>query len=289
MEALLANGDASGIVDFLMSHSLDPFQTLGLQPGAVSSSAVKRQYHKLSLLIHPDKLNHPSTDEAFKAVGSAKNSLLDPTDVPSILLTAGITGNVYYEAVEAAAETVVAKAKEAEVEAMGEVEECEEELAVAKQAFEDAKKKAAAAKRAVGKRSAGVMAAEAEKVKVRHAPCHHHRYAMRHATTAAMPCTMLCATLPPLRHATTAAMPCTMLCAMPPPPLCAMPPPLRHAPDKNGGAACRFVGKEVEHRARKGLLPQYKDGRIDVDRARGFRRGRAAEAEKGQEKAEGGW
>lgn len=48
-------------------------------PEEASNRDVKKQFHKLSLLVHPDKCIHPRAREAFNAVSQAKDTLLDAT------------------------------------------------------------------------------------------------------------------------------------------------------------------------------------------------------------------
>jgi len=43
-----------------------------------TSRDIKKSFHKLSLLVHPDKCEHPRSKEAFDAVASAKDMLVDP-------------------------------------------------------------------------------------------------------------------------------------------------------------------------------------------------------------------
>ncbi|KAF0914852.1 hypothetical protein E2562_032528 [Oryza meyeriana var. granulata] len=46
---------------------------------------VKKQYRKLSLLVHPDKCKHPKAQEAFAALAKAQQLLLDPQERGYIL------------------------------------------------------------------------------------------------------------------------------------------------------------------------------------------------------------
>lgn len=43
----------------------------------MSKSEVKKKYWKLSLLIHPDKCDHPKAQAAFAAVNDAAKTLQD--------------------------------------------------------------------------------------------------------------------------------------------------------------------------------------------------------------------
>ena len=54
------------------------FETLGLAAAAVETSVVRRQYKKVSLVVHPDKSASPRAEEAFKKVFAAMKVLMDP-------------------------------------------------------------------------------------------------------------------------------------------------------------------------------------------------------------------
>ncbi|KAJ1686895.1 hypothetical protein LUZ63_018285 [Rhynchospora breviuscula] len=68
----------------LGSFKLNPFEHLKL-PFDVSTDDVKKQYRKLSLLVHPDKCKHPQAKEAFGALAKAQQLLLDPQERGYIL------------------------------------------------------------------------------------------------------------------------------------------------------------------------------------------------------------
>ncbi|XP_078164208.1 chaperone DnaJ-domain superfamily protein [Carex rostrata] len=63
---------------------LNPFDHLKL-PFNASTDDMKRQYRKLSLLVHPDKCKHPQAKEAFGALAKAQQLLLDPQERGYIL------------------------------------------------------------------------------------------------------------------------------------------------------------------------------------------------------------
>lgn len=63
----------------LSCFKLNPFEHLNL-PFSSSVDEVKRQYRKISLLVHPDKCNHPQSKEAFGAIAKAQELLLDPQE-----------------------------------------------------------------------------------------------------------------------------------------------------------------------------------------------------------------
>lgn len=67
------------VVRILSCFKLNPFEHLNL-PFDASNDDVKRQYRKLSLLVHPDKCKHPQAKEAFGALAKAQQLLLDPEE-----------------------------------------------------------------------------------------------------------------------------------------------------------------------------------------------------------------
>ncbi|KAA0060165.1 DnaJ-like protein subfamily C member 8 [Cucumis melo var. makuwa] len=68
----------------LSCFKLNPFEYLKL-PFDASPEEVKRQYRKLSLLVHPDKCKHPQSKEAFAALAKAQQLLLDEQERDYIL------------------------------------------------------------------------------------------------------------------------------------------------------------------------------------------------------------
>ncbi|CAA0841354.1 Chaperone DnaJ-domain superfamily protein [Striga hermonthica] len=68
----------------LSCFKLNAFEYLNL-PFDSSIDDVKRQYRKLSLLVHPDKCKHPQAKEAFGALAKAQQLLLDPQERDYIL------------------------------------------------------------------------------------------------------------------------------------------------------------------------------------------------------------
>lgn len=67
------------VVRVLACFKLNPFEHLNL-PFDSAVDDVRRQYRKLSLLIHPDKCKHPRANEAFAALAKAQKLLLDPSE-----------------------------------------------------------------------------------------------------------------------------------------------------------------------------------------------------------------
>eukprot|EP00249_Psilotum_nudum_P017273 c26245_g1_i1 orf=1011-1754(-) len=67
------------VIRVLSCFKLNPFEHLNL-PFDATPEDVKRQYRKLSLLIHPDKCKHPKAKEAFGALAKAQQLLLDPQE-----------------------------------------------------------------------------------------------------------------------------------------------------------------------------------------------------------------
>nr|GMD69601.1 J domain-containing protein spf31-like [Ipomoea batatas]GMD71381.1 J domain-containing protein spf31-like [Ipomoea batatas]GMD73633.1 J domain-containing protein spf31-like [Ipomoea batatas] len=68
----------------LSCFKLNPFEYLNLSFDS-SLDDVKRQYRKLSLLVHPDKCKHPQAKEAFGALAKAQQLLLDPQERDYVL------------------------------------------------------------------------------------------------------------------------------------------------------------------------------------------------------------
>ncbi|GIL85979.1 hypothetical protein Vretifemale_14255 [Volvox reticuliferus] len=60
----------------LWAFKLNPFEKLNLRFDATAED-VKRQYRKLSLMVHPDKCKHPQAATAFDILGEAQKELLD--------------------------------------------------------------------------------------------------------------------------------------------------------------------------------------------------------------------
>ncbi|KAJ6798459.1 uncharacterized protein M6B38_274130 [Iris pallida] len=67
------------VLRILSCFKLNPFEHLNL-PFDASADDVKRQYRKLSLLVHPDKCKHPQAKDAFGALAKAQQLLLDPQE-----------------------------------------------------------------------------------------------------------------------------------------------------------------------------------------------------------------
>ncbi|XP_043712674.1 J domain-containing protein spf31-like [Telopea speciosissima] len=67
------------VLRILSCFKLNAFEFLNL-PFDSSLEDVKKQYRKLSLLVHPDKCKHPQAKEAFGALAKAQQILLDPQE-----------------------------------------------------------------------------------------------------------------------------------------------------------------------------------------------------------------
>nr|GEV75432.1 hypothetical protein [Tanacetum cinerariifolium] len=67
------------VTRILSCFKLNAFEYLNL-PFDSTPEEVKRQYRKLSLLVHPDKCKHPQAKEAFGALAKAQQLLLDPQE-----------------------------------------------------------------------------------------------------------------------------------------------------------------------------------------------------------------
>nr|CAB3501346.1 unnamed protein product [Digitaria exilis] len=72
------------VLRILGCFKLNPFEHLKLSFDS-SPNEVKKQYRKLSLLVHPDKCKHPQAQEAFAALAKAQQLLLDPQERGYIL------------------------------------------------------------------------------------------------------------------------------------------------------------------------------------------------------------
>ncbi|XP_071732435.1 J domain-containing protein spf31-like [Rutidosis leptorrhynchoides] len=67
------------VARILSCFKLNAFEYLNL-PFDSTPEEVKKQYRKLSLLVHPDKCKHPKAKEAFGALAKAQQLLLDPQE-----------------------------------------------------------------------------------------------------------------------------------------------------------------------------------------------------------------
>ncbi|KAJ4971654.1 hypothetical protein NE237_004753 [Protea cynaroides] len=72
------------VLRILSCFKLNAFEFLNL-PFDSSLEDVKKQYRKLSLLVHPDKCKHPQAKEAFGALAKAQQLLLEPQEREYIL------------------------------------------------------------------------------------------------------------------------------------------------------------------------------------------------------------
>lgn len=171
MDHFISLGDSVGAINLVLSPNIDAFACLGITPGDVDPSHVKQKYHAVSTLIHPDKCTDLRANDAFKVIGQAKESLLDPSKVPDILLEAGVTGEAYLNAIATgyiyAPNIEAARARAEADEAQVEVNEMEGNVVVAQMALNDAEKRAKAARdrSTVLEIKAKMAAREAEKVR----------------------------------------------------------------------------------------------------------------------------
>lgn len=72
------------VLRILSCFKLNPFEHLNL-PFDSSPDDVKKQYRKISLMVHPDKCKHPQAKEAFGALAKAQQLLLDPQEREYVL------------------------------------------------------------------------------------------------------------------------------------------------------------------------------------------------------------
>lgn len=71
-EATHTSDTAPGVLE----SGPDAYDILGVDPAA-SAGNIRKRYWRLSLLIHPDKCDHPNAGEAFQAVATAAQELQD--------------------------------------------------------------------------------------------------------------------------------------------------------------------------------------------------------------------
>ncbi|KAG2188027.1 hypothetical protein INT44_000778 [Umbelopsis vinacea] len=69
----------------LSTFKLDPFSIMELPYKAVDPSELKKAYRKRSLMVHPDKVDHPKAQDAFDLLKKAESELGDDTRVRFIL------------------------------------------------------------------------------------------------------------------------------------------------------------------------------------------------------------
>lgn len=72
------------VLRILSCFKLNPFEHLNLSFDS-SPDDVKKQYRKISLMVHPDKCKHPQAKEAFGALAKAQQLLLDPQEREYVL------------------------------------------------------------------------------------------------------------------------------------------------------------------------------------------------------------
>ncbi|KDD74320.1 hypothetical protein H632_c1403p0 [Helicosporidium sp. ATCC 50920] len=76
--ALLDRLESQKLASKSGAPSADPYAILGVDP-TLSGREIKRQFWKLSLLVHPDKCLAPDANKAFAALSHAAEELLDAT------------------------------------------------------------------------------------------------------------------------------------------------------------------------------------------------------------------
>ena len=64
----------------LGAFKLNPFEQLGINFDCTMED-IRRQYRKVSLMVHPDKCKHPRATDAFEVLGNANKSLTDEEHV----------------------------------------------------------------------------------------------------------------------------------------------------------------------------------------------------------------
>ncbi|PSC75268.1 J domain-containing spf31 [Micractinium conductrix] len=73
----LKDAEREGEVQRILSaFKLNPYEQLGLHNDATPEE-VRRQYRKVSLMVHPDKCKHARAKDAFEVIGAAQKDLMD--------------------------------------------------------------------------------------------------------------------------------------------------------------------------------------------------------------------
>ncbi|PRW44555.1 J domain-containing spf31 [Chlorella sorokiniana] len=73
----LKDAEREGEVNRILSaFKLNPFEQMNLHNDATPEE-VRRQYRKISLMVHPDKCKHPRAKDAFEVIGAAQKAILD--------------------------------------------------------------------------------------------------------------------------------------------------------------------------------------------------------------------
>lgn len=73
----LKDAEREGEVNRILgAFKLNPYEQLNLHHDATPED-VRRQYRKVSLMVHPDKCKHPRAKDAFEVIGAAQKELLD--------------------------------------------------------------------------------------------------------------------------------------------------------------------------------------------------------------------
>ena len=78
----------------LGSFRLNPFEQLGLRYDATQEDA-KKQYRKVSLMVHPDKCTHPRAKDAFEVLGNAYKLFQDEDHMKEVLHTVNLARGMY--------------------------------------------------------------------------------------------------------------------------------------------------------------------------------------------------
>ncbi|KAL4445311.1 hypothetical protein ABPG77_011136 [Micractinium sp. CCAP 211/92] len=73
----LKDAEREGEVQRILgAFKLNPYEQLGMRNEAPVEE-VRRQYRKVSLMVHPDKCKHPRAKDAFEVIGEAQKQLMD--------------------------------------------------------------------------------------------------------------------------------------------------------------------------------------------------------------------
>ncbi|GAV87876.1 DnaJ domain-containing protein [Cephalotus follicularis] len=61
----------------LLGNEMDWYGILQIKSRKVDEAAIRKQYRKLALRLHPDKNKFPGAEAAFKLIGDARVEILD--------------------------------------------------------------------------------------------------------------------------------------------------------------------------------------------------------------------
>ena len=81
MEAILKRKTSKEAIEHILRTN-NEFRMMGLPPSSQPPHGLKKRYHAISKLIHPDKCTDPRATEAMQKLTEAKNDLSDQSKLP---------------------------------------------------------------------------------------------------------------------------------------------------------------------------------------------------------------